>query len=252
MFASYVALGDSFTEGLDDRLPNGSHRGWADLVAAALAARTREFGYANLAVRGKLVGQVVEEQVPVAEALSAELLSFAAGTNDVLRRNCDTTVVARRVYDAIERLGAGPATLIVFTGLDLSRRLTLARRVRQRIMTVNAAVSHAAQDVGAVVVDLWPERAFDDPRLWSEDRLHLNSAGHRRIADAVLAALDESADPDWRLPLESAPTPAWWSSRHADLVWTRRHLAPWVHRRVTGRSSGDALAPKRPDLLPYP
>lgn len=251
MYGSYVALGDSFTEGLDDRPPGGRHRGWADLVALELAARTPGFRYANLAVRGKLLAQVVDEQVPVAEALRPDLMSFAAGTNDLLRRSCDTTVVARTAYDAIERLGASGATLIVFTGLDLSRRLTLAGRVRERLVTLNAAALHAARDVDAVLVDLWPERAFDDPRLWSEDRLHLNTEGHRRIAAAVLAALG-SGDSDWRLPLAAVAAPAWMAARHADLVWTRRHLAPWVHRRVTGRSSGDALAPKRPELLPYP
>ena len=39
MYETYVAVGDSFTEGLDDRRPDGGYRGWADLVAAELATR---------------------------------------------------------------------------------------------------------------------------------------------------------------------------------------------------------------------
>ena len=55
---SFVALGDSFTEGIDDPYPDGTrYRGWADLVAGRLAAdsteRGDEFHYANLAVRGR-------------------------------------------------------------------------------------------------------------------------------------------------------------------------------------------------------
>jgi lysophospholipase L1-like esterase len=49
----YVALGDSFTEGVGDhdpRLPNGV-RGWADRVAEVLATKQPDFTYANLAVR---------------------------------------------------------------------------------------------------------------------------------------------------------------------------------------------------------
>jgi hypothetical protein len=34
MYETFVALGDSFTEGLDDVRPDGSYRGWADLGAA--------------------------------------------------------------------------------------------------------------------------------------------------------------------------------------------------------------------------
>ena len=59
----FVALGDSFTEGLMDEVgPDGRHRGWADRVAEALAARASAEGadgieYANLAVRGRLVAR---------------------------------------------------------------------------------------------------------------------------------------------------------------------------------------------------
>ena len=33
-------------------------------------------------------------------------------------------------------------------------------------------------------------------------------------------------------------------------AWVRTHVAPWVQRRVTGRSSGDGRTPKRPTLTP--
>ncbi len=67
-----VALGDSFTEGLEDDLgPTGRHLGWADRVAAALATRDGGLRYANLAVRGRLLDQVVADQVPLAQRLAA-------------------------------------------------------------------------------------------------------------------------------------------------------------------------------------
>ena len=92
MWRSYLAMGDSFTEGLDDLDPvTGRYRGWADLVAARLAAECRPggpaqvpayetpgFTYGNLAIRGRLFAPVVAEQVPVALDLRPELMSFAA------------------------------------------------------------------------------------------------------------------------------------------------------------------------------
>jgi hypothetical protein len=30
--------------------------------------------------------------------------------------------------------------------------------------------------------------------------------------------------------------------------WAGKHFAPWVKRRLTGKSSGDTVDPKRPEL----
>ena len=55
---AFVAIGDSFTEGLHDPDPGGGFRGWADRVAGALSARQPGFRYANLAIRGKRLGDM--------------------------------------------------------------------------------------------------------------------------------------------------------------------------------------------------
>ena len=88
---AFVAIGDSFTEGLNDPGAGGGFRGWADRVAVALAAQRPGFRYANLAIRGKLLGQVVADQVPRAIELAPDLVSLAAGGNDIL---CGTDVDA--------------------------------------------------------------------------------------------------------------------------------------------------------------
>src|SRR5690625_4557997 len=61
---SFLALGDSFTEGLQDIDPVGNVRGWTDRLAGHIAVHNPDARYANLAVRGKLIAQVVSEQVP--------------------------------------------------------------------------------------------------------------------------------------------------------------------------------------------
>src|SRR6202046_3943983 len=83
--ASFVAIGDSFTEGLNDAAPGGGYRGWADRLGGLVRGEHPGLQYANLAVRGKLVRQIVAEQVPAAIAMSPGLVSLAAGGNDIIR-----------------------------------------------------------------------------------------------------------------------------------------------------------------------
>ena len=247
---SYVAIGDSFTEGMDDPYPNGDHyRGWADLVASRLAADVPDFGYANLAIRGRLFDNVVDEQVPVALRMAPDLVSFAAGGNDVLRPSFDPARLIARFDHVIGTLRASGADVLVFRFADVTRRLPGRRLLGPRTARLNVAVGQVAERYGARLVDLYADDAFAQPVLWSVDRLHLAPAGHRRVAAHVLTALGVEVDPVWWV----TPPPearSWAAARRADAAWLRRHLAPWIHRRLTGRSSGDLRTAKRPTLTP--
>src|SRR4051812_16364623 len=119
--SSFVALGDSFTEGLDDVRADGSVAGWADRTAEVLAAREPGFRYANLAVRGLGLGNVIDHQIPAAVAMRPELVSIAAGGNDVLRPRFDLEGLGRQIEGAIGTLSATGATVLVFAGFDPPR-----------------------------------------------------------------------------------------------------------------------------------
>ncbi|WFE58836.1 SGNH/GDSL hydrolase family protein [Micromonospora sp. WMMD712] len=248
---SFVAVGDSFTEGMDDAYPDGTYRGWADLVATRLAAEAGpDFRYANLAIRGRLFPNVVAEQVPAALEMKPDLISFAAGGNDVLRRTFDPDALIARFDDVVRQLRSGGADVVLFRFADLMARLPGQRLVAPRVNVLNRAVGETAERHGAIMVDLYADDAFGNPLLWSADRLHLSAAGHRRVAAHVLSALGVGCDEDWLLvPPHPAPTP-WLAARAADLRWAGQHLAPWVKRRLTGRSSGDSVTAKRPVLGP--
>ena len=248
---TFVAVGDSFTEGMSDDLPDGTCRGWADLVAARLAKDVPGFRYANLAVRGKLVGQIVDEQVGLAAAMRPDLVSFAGGMNDVMRPGCDIDAVLRRVGEAADRLAAGSARLMLFRVIDPTRRMRGSARLLPRITRLLDAVDSAAERHGAIVVDLFSARVFDSPALWADDRIHLNAEGHRRVAEAVLCALGADPEFEWDAPVPPAPPLAWAARAKAELRWARTHVVPWIGRRLTGRSSGDGRPPKRPELEPY-
>lgn len=249
---SYVAVGDSFTEGMDDPYPDGGlYRGWADLVATRLAVDAGpEFGYANLAVRGKLFPAVVAEQVPAALAMRPDLISFAAGGNDVLRRNFDPDAVLERFDKVVGELRGSGADVLLFRTADTMARLPGQRFVTPRVAALNRAIGESAERHGAILVDLFADDTFLNPLLWSVDRLHLSAIGHRRVAAHVLTALDVGCDEEWMLvPPRPAPSP-WLAARGADLRWAGRYLVPWVKRRLTGRSSGDLVTAKRPLLSP--
>jgi lysophospholipase L1-like esterase len=255
---SFLALGDSFTEGMHDELgPAGRHLGWADRVAAALATATGGIRYANLAIRGRLLDQVVAEQLPVALDLRPDLVSFHAGPNDALRPRTDLAAVLRRYDAAVARLrDAGPAVLL-FTVLERAGGTgRTADRLAARFRLVNDGVRATAERHGALLVDVGPVPALHDRRLWHEDRLHLAPEGHARVAAAVLETLgvNEPAllggEPGWwRRPLPPGPAPRRSADLAADVRWVRRHFVPWVGRRLRGVSSGDGVLPKHAELV---
>ncbi len=250
-YTSFVALGDSFTEGLDDPGPDGMYRGWADLVAARLAAEAPGFTYANLAVRGRLLAAVIDEQLAPALEMGADLVSFAAGANDAMRRHFYASAIAVRLDDAVARIRASGATLVMFTAAaDLAERLPAGRVLRRRLEVLNDIVRTTAAQHSALVVEGVGEHRLADPRMWSIDRIHLSTHGHQLVAAKVLDAMEITADPAWTSPLDPLPPVRWLASRTEDLRWFWRHAGPWVRRRVTGQSSGDAVRPKRPALEP--
>ncbi len=270
---SFVALGDSFTEGMSDRLPDGTYRGWADLLAARLAARVEElpgsptgpeaaptgpeaaptgpeaqegFRYANLAVRGKLIGQIASEQVDVAAAMGADLITLVGGLNDTLRPKCDMGRVRGLLEESVGKLAPSCGRLVLMR--SPGRQGPVMERYRARMEHLFTFIDELAERHGATVVDLYTGGTLADQRLWADDRLHLTDEGHRRVAEAVWQALGHPATSDWRTPLPPGVTPSWLARRRADLRFTREHLVPWIGRRLTGRSSGDGRAPKRPEL----
>jgi hypothetical protein len=175
-----------------------------------------------------------------------DLISFAGGGNDALRRRFDPYAVVTRFDDVIRRLRATGADVILFRFADLTARLPGGRMILPRTRILNQAVGEVAEKYGARLVDLWSDTEFANPALWSVDRLHLSAAGHLRVAAHVLAALDVDVDRAWWTPPASLPPRSWPAARLADAHWTARHLAPWVKRRLTGTSSGDQVVAKRP------
>lgn len=245
-WSRYVALGDSFTEGVGDPDADspGGLRGWADRFAEVLASYDDEFSYANLAVRGRLIQQISDEQIEAALDLRPDLISICAGGNDVIRPGSDPDEVAARLDAAVTRLNESGATVVLFTGVDTAFQ-PVFRTIRGKVAIYNENVRKVALKHDCIVVDQWAIEELQDPRYWADDRLHLNALGHHTIARAALDALGV---PHNLTPLDPPPLPAhtWREARKEDVVWAREHLVPWVIRRIKHVSSGDGVTAKRP------
>ena len=246
----FVALGDSFTEGVGDpdpRSPNGV-RGWADRVAEELSLGQEDFVYANLAVRSLLLEQILERQVGPALALRPDLITLSAGGNDMVFHNGDPDKLADRLDAGVELLSTSGATLVLFTGPDWRSTPVLGRN-RTKVAVFNENIRSIASRHNAVIADLWGLRALRDPRMWDQDRLHLSPLGHHTVAMMVL---DTLGVPHRLRPVEPGDLPrgTWPQARVGDLIWARQYLLPWAWHRLRKRAALEELRAKRPTAAP--
>ena len=116
-YSRYVAIGDSWTEGVGDpdpTRPNGV-RGWADRVAEALAADREDFRYANLAIRGRTVEEILDEQLAPALDLKPDLLTIQGAGNDLLHVRVDIDELVGSIDAAVAKANDIGSRVVLFT-----------------------------------------------------------------------------------------------------------------------------------------
>nr|WP_231366268.1 SGNH/GDSL hydrolase family protein [Zhihengliuella flava] len=242
-------MGDSFSEGVGDPAPDRPNgvRGWTDRVAEQLITADPAWGYANLAIRGKKLPQIVAEQVPHAIELKPTLVTISAGGNDILRPRVDVEAIARQLDGALADLKGTGAAVVVFTGFDVSKS-PLVNTTLGRVALFNERLREIADRREVVIADYWRWRQFQNFGYWDEDRLHMNTAGHTLMATRILELL--RAEHSIEVPELSTPA----ARSRVELLkenatWAKVHLLPWVKRRLTGVSSGDNMSAKYPDYV---
>jgi len=255
-YTRFIALGDSMTEGMTDELVDGKYRGWADRVADVLAKNNPGFTYMNLAIRGKLLKQVVEDQIPVAlkyiEGRNT-LVSFHAGANDVLRPNYKPEVSLPEYEKGIKQLTDAGATVIIFTVVDkVDGKGRTATLWHERFSNFNENVRMVATEYPTILFEAKKAEFLNDRRFLAFDRLHMNPEGHRRLANAVLEGLGYEFDAKWRVPLPPAKKKNKWIKLITNLAWITIFLLPWIWRRIRGKSSGDGRNAKYSQPIDWP
>ena len=247
-YTRFIALGDSMTEGMSDELIDGKYRGWADRVADVLAKDNPNFTYMNLAIRGKLLKQVVEDQIPIALKFiegKQTLVSFHAGANDVLRPNYKPEVSLPEYERGIKQLTDAGATVMVFTVVDkVEGKGKTATLWHQRFSAFNENVRMVAKKYPTILFEGKKAEFLNDRRFLAFDRLHMNPEGHRRLANAVLEGLSLPFDSNWKIPLPPQAKQSRFKKYLMNLAWIAVFLIPWIWRRIRGKSSGDGRSAK--------
>ena len=255
-FQRLIVCGDSYSEGMTDEVIDGKYRGWADRVADVMAGAHPDFTYVNLAIRGKLLPQVVEHQVPVALTFvtgTDTLITFHAGANDALRPGYQASIAIALYQEAVRLISKSGATVMLFTVLERTGNKGKGAELwEKRFSEFNRGVREVGDEVGAIVVDANQESFFSDRRFLAFDRLHLNAMGHDRVAQAVLELIGLPFDARWRDPLPPAkPQPKAFRALITAL-WFIGFVIPWMWRRARGKSSGDGRSCKYPIAIHWP
>lgn len=243
-FTRYVALGDSFTEGVGDphpASPNGL-RGWADRVATSLAQTNPELRYSNLAVRGRRMDEILDEQLQTAVLMEPDLVTIYAGMNNLLLLRNDVDAMMAIYAEGLKTLQQTGAVVLAFTAADLGT-VPLFRKLRGRAAVYNELLRGIADDLGLNLVDFWRYTEFRDSRLWDGDRIHLSPLGHERFAAKVLDTLAVSHELTTRSAalLSSAPPVRDFRS---NLRWAAAFAAPYVAKRMRLAKRGPGVEPK--------
>ena len=250
-FSRYVAIGDSQTEGLWDGDDTTGVIGFADRLAALLDARYPGLRYANLAIRGKRVTDVLNDQLPQALAMEPDLVTVCVGMNDVTRPGRTFAIAMADLDDVYRQLADSGTTVVTTLFPDVARMLPVGRLIGSRIQQVNDVIRGAADRHGFGLVDLYNAESMNEPSIWSHDRMHASTRGHILFAEAAAEALKlPGSNHDWAQPSGEEIQDGFWERQYAQAQWTRGLLIPWVWRHARGRSSGDGRDPKYAELQP--
>ena len=203
-YTRFVAIGDSQTEGLWDGDDTVGVVGYADRLAVMVDAQHPGLLYANLAVRGATIGDVLKKQLDRALSLQPDLICACAGMNDVLRPGRAFDKALRDVDHMYDRLAeyqrrAGPAVTVLTTTFPDIRASFLPGRIQAaRVVRLNALIRAAAARHGFGLIELDKAPSMRRLDTWSPDRMHGSSVGHARFAAAAAEVLAlRGSNHDW-------------------------------------------------------
>ncbi len=179
---------------------------------------------------------------------SPTLATVFAGSNDILERGFDPGRLRANLERMMGALVSANAVVLTFTLPDLAGVMPIGRFLASRVRAMNDSIRAAAASTGARLVDFAAYPVGSDPRLWSEDRFHVNAEGHARIAAALAQALGlPGTDDAWQQPLPTRNPSNRWARIAESWSWYRNHL---FERIRPGNPLEHPCRPKRPQLEP--
>ena len=160
-----------------------------------------------------------DEQLELALGMKPDFATLFVGTNDVTARAFDAAQFAVDFEDMLGALRGAGAEVLSFTLPDLTPVMPLARFVRSRVLVLNDAIREGCARTGTICVDFAREPVTSDSRLWSPDRIHANSEGHRRMSSAMADALGLPGHKAWNTPLPDTERRSLAARAASELCW---------------------------------
>lgn len=252
-YRSYVAIGDSLSEGLGDFTfhHDRHHNGWTDRLAGMLAREAEdsgyEFQYANLAIRGAKLQKIMETQLRQALRLQPDLVTVMAGSNDLLSSEDKLPAIRDRFRNGLLELTAAGCDVVVANTIN-PLHLRVFRPLLHRAERFSSMIGEVAADFDIPVLDIHGITDFEQLLFWAEDMVHFSGHGHITVANRAAELLDLRYRYPELDPLELTPL-----SRGAldTAAWIVRDVIPFFQRKLRGVTSGDGLEPKQSRLEPY-
>lgn len=248
LFRSYVALGDSLTEGLGDIDFDHDRegKGWADRLAGLLACEAANaqmsFEYANLALRGSNSLAILTAQLEKAIELKPDLVTIMTGANDLVRLPAWRGMIEHMLRGSLVRL-YNEGTHIVLVNTVRPTHIKLARPMVSRSVQMSELIAGVAAEFGTPIVDVNSLEEFARLDFWAGDLAHFSHRGHvlvaNKVAEKLGLELRDGSDVD---PGRSRMT-----SREY-VRWFIVDVLPFWSRRLRGVTAGFGLHPKHDRL----
>ncbi len=250
---SYVAIGDSLSEGMGDRffLTHRVGSGWTDRLAHLLATDAAErgdtFEYANIAIRGSKLEHIMDDQLEHALALRPDLVTILAGSNNFFS-NAESVTRLERIFRAgLQRLKIAGIQVVVANTINPCH-LKFFGPIRPNAERMSRMIERVAGELDFPVIDVHGMTELQHLEFWHRDMVHFSEIGHAQIANAAAAVLETTARYS---PHEYIPSFASDRPMRETIAWFLRDVVPFIDRRLRRTSSGVGISAKLPALVPW-
>ncbi|EEK62046.1 Lipase/acylhydrolase with GDSL-like motif [Bacillus cereus 172560W] len=190
MWKRFVAIGDSFTEGIGDEVEGIALKSWVDHFVQLCE---KDIEYANFAKRGLVTEEIRLQQLEKALTFNPDLVSLIAGANDVLKGRWNHDVYKNDMEFMIDTLSKAGADIIIANLPNFTVRLPFAsekkQEIKEQLLEANEVIHSLSREYKLHHVDFWNHHLVNDNTLWSKDLIHPNSKGYVKVAELIFSSL---------------------------------------------------------------
>ncbi|OTZ53103.1 lipase [Bacillus thuringiensis] len=190
MWKRFLAIGDSFTEGIGDEVEGIALKSWVDHFVQLCE---NDIEYANFAKLGLVTKEIRSQQLEKALTFNPDLVSLIAGANDVLKGRWNHDAYKNDMEFMIDSLSKAGADIIIANLPDFTVRLPFASEkkqvIKEQLLEANEVIHSLSREYKLHHVDFWNHHLVNDNMLWSKDLIHPNSKGYVKVAELIFSSL---------------------------------------------------------------